>query len=230
MDTARRHFLTAAAALGLGGLTGVVAAAADGQAKPAEDVSAPEDLMREHGVLRRILLIYEEALRRLYDNREVPAEVFQQCATLIRKFVEDYHEKLEEDFIFPVFERRRELLPLVATLRKQHQAGRSLTDVVLRNATAEQIGSEESRPHIVSACREFIRLYRPHAAREDTVLLPALHKLMTAAEMDKLGDQFEAEENRLFGKEGFEHVVAQVAAIEKRLGIFDLDQFTPTGK
>ena len=29
--------------------------------KPAEEVSPPEDLMREHGVLKRILLIYGEA-------------------------------------------------------------------------------------------------------------------------------------------------------------------------
>ena len=80
---------------------------------------------------------------------------------------------------------------------------------------------------ITRACQAFIRMYRPHAAREDTVLLPALHKIMTAAEMDKLGDQFEDEENRLFGNEGFERTVEQVAAIEKQLGISDLDQFTP---
>ena len=146
---------------------------------------------------------------------------------MIRKFVEDYHEKLEENFIFPLFEKRRELLPLVATLRKQHQAGRELTAVVLRNAAAEQFPKEDSRRQIIRACRAFIRMYRPHAAREDTVLFPALHKILTAAEMDKLGDQFEDEENRLFGKEGFEQIVAQVAEIEKQLGILDLDQFTP---
>ncbi len=143
----------------------------------------------------------------------------------MRKFVEDYHEKLEENFIFPLFEKRRQLLPLVATLRKQHQAGRRLTDSVQRNAGV-QIGPEID-PDLVTACRAFIRMYRPHAAREDTVLFPALHKILTAAEMDKLGDQFEDEENRVFGKEGFEHVVAQVAEIEKQLGILDLDQFTP---
>jgi len=34
--------------------------------EPAEEgISAPEDLMREHGVLNRVLLIYEEGLRRL---------------------------------------------------------------------------------------------------------------------------------------------------------------------
>jgi len=70
-------------------------------------------------------------------------------------------------------------------------------------------------------------MYRPHAAREDTVLFPALHRIVPAAELDKLGDEFEEQENRLFGYEGFEHTVEEVAAIEKPLGIEDLDRCTP---
>jgi hypothetical protein len=31
----------------------------------------------------------------------------------------------------------------------------------------------------------------------------------------------------LFGEHGFEKIVAQVAEIEKSLGIYDLSQFTP---
>ena len=40
--------------------------------KKAEEVSPPEDLMREHGVLKRILLIYGEAIRRIEANQELP--------------------------------------------------------------------------------------------------------------------------------------------------------------
>jgi hypothetical protein len=70
-------------------------------------------------------------------------------------------------------------------------------------------------------------MYRPHEAREDTVLFPGLGKLLPAKRLRELGEQFEKEEDRLFGEEGFEKVVDQVAAIEKKLGIYDLDQFTP---
>ena len=41
-----------------------------------------------------------------------------------------------------------------------------------------------------------------------------------------MGDQFEKEEDRLFGDEGFEKTVVQVAGIEKQLGIYDLAKFT----
>ena len=69
-------------------------------------------------------------------------------------------------------------------------------------------------------------MYRPHAAREDTVLFPALRKILSAKQLDELGDKFEDEENRRFGAEGFEKIVEQVAAIERELGIYDLGQFT----
>ncbi len=62
---------------------------------------------------------------------------------------------------------------------------------------------------------------------QDTVLFPALHMIVPAKKVKELGEQFEKEEDRLFGDEGFEKTVDQVAAIEKQLGIYDLAQFTP---
>src|SRR5205814_6853030 len=117
-----------------------------------EEVGAAEDLMREHGVLNRVLLIYEEGLRRLRAKEEVTPEVFHRSATLVRKFVEDYHEKLEENFIFPEFEKQKKLVDLVKVLRDQHQAGRRVTDVVLRAAAADRFRREDARGEVVRAC------------------------------------------------------------------------------
>src|SRR4051794_13921085 len=102
----------------------------------APEISAPEDLMREHGLLNRILLIYEEGLRRMRNREHVAADVFLKPAELVRKFVEDYHEQLEEKFIFPKFEKKKKLVELVATLREQHKAGRVLTDRIVQAAPA----------------------------------------------------------------------------------------------
>src|SRR5215467_1355413 len=83
---------------------------------PDEGVTAPEDLMKEHGVLNRCLLIYEEGMRRIATKQEVAPEVFLHTAELVRSFVEDYHERNEETYVFPVFERAGKLADLVATL------------------------------------------------------------------------------------------------------------------
>jgi hemerythrin-like domain-containing protein len=70
-------------------------------------------------------------------------------------------------------------------------------------------------------------MYRPHEAREDTVLFPALRELMSPKQYDDLGEQFEEREHELFGEHGFEEMVSQVAQLEKSLDIYELSQFTP---
>jgi hypothetical protein len=50
---------------------------------------------------------------------------------------------------------------------------------------------------------------------------------MPAKEIKDLGEQFEKQEDKVLGKEGFERTMEQVAVLEKQLGIHDLDKFTP---
>lgn len=192
-----------------------------------EEISAPEDLMREHGILSRVLLIYEEGLHRLNTKETVSFAVFQKAATLVHTFIEGYHEKLEERYIFPPFEKRKKLVDLVTILRQQHEAGRKLTELVMSHATQEQFHKDKSRRAVVRACKTFIRMYRPHKAREDTVLFPAIYEVIGVKAVQELGEQFEKEERRLVGQKGFEETVEEVAAIEKQLNIYDLAGFTP---
>jgi len=81
-------------------------AAATGEPDPKgkeEEVTATEDLMREHGVIRRAIIVYREAAGRLRTKAEsVPPDALQKAARLFRAFGEDYHERqLEEAYILP---------------------------------------------------------------------------------------------------------------------------------
>ncbi|HEX8043590.1 MAG TPA: hypothetical protein VF496_08360, partial [Candidatus Deferrimicrobium sp.] len=67
----------------------------------------------------------------------------------------------------------------------------------------------------------------PHEAREDTVLFPAIRRIVSTHEYAALGEKFEEKEHRLFGEDGFEKMVEKVAGIERRLGIYELAKFTP---
>jgi len=185
--------------------------------------------MREHGVLRRVLLVYGEIARRLETTAEVDAGAIQRCAFLIRRFVEDYHERQEEEMVFPRFERAHKLVELVSVLRAQHQAGRKVTERVRGLATVQSLKDRERRLLLRDELLVFVRMYEPHAAREDTVLLPALHEIVSRSEYEALGEDFERRERRTFGGDGFEHAVADVEAIERAIGIENLAQFTPPG-
>ncbi|HEX8985782.1 MAG TPA: hypothetical protein VF767_10130 [Bryobacteraceae bacterium] len=67
---------------------GVPAILAAQQRSKEEEVSPAEDLMREHGVLKRALLVYGECINRLEGRKALPPEVVTGTANLIRRFIE----------------------------------------------------------------------------------------------------------------------------------------------
>ena len=202
-------------------------AAEPGSEGKGEDVSATEDLMREHGVIRRVLVVYREASARLRSTpASVPPEALQKAAKLIRTFAEDYHEKqLEEAHIFPVLAKAGgPLAGTVDTLTAQHQRGREITEYVLA-VTVRTLGATAAEP-LARTLEAFARMYEEHAAIEDTVIFPAWKKALSPKDLDAMGDQFEDIEHKTFGKDGFDDAVEQVAAIEKILGV-DLASVNP---
>ena len=192
-----------------------------------EGVSPAEDLMREHGVLNRILLVYDAVKVHLVNGEQFSLDTLNNSAQIIRSFIENYHEKLEEDFIFPRFEKSNQLTDLVQVLRTQHQAGRKLTDQIIQFANMKNVFSLDETQKLIKLLTNFNVMYRPHEAREDTILFPALKKIISKNEYFSLGEDFEDKEHELFGEDGFEAMVEKVAGIEKQLGIFDLSKFTP---
>ena len=191
-----------------------------------QKVSPPEDLMQEHGLLNRILLIYGTCKTHLVNKESFPIEAIRKAAGIIRRFVEDYHEKQEENYLFPRFKKAGKLTDLVNVLLQQHQAGRRITDEVMQ-LTRSQAMSDAAKEKLVQLLTSFNTMYRPHEAREDTVLFPAFRKIVSKHEYDSLGEEFENNEHKLFGNDGFETMVEKVAAIEKSVGIYELGQFTP---
>jgi len=217
----RRRFMSLIPAAGL-----LVAMPQFAAAQEEEEVTPTEDLMREHGLLKRVLLIYDEVRSRIAAKASLPAEAVTNSANIIRSFIEQYHEKLEEDHLFPRFRKKNKLVDLVDTLDAQHKAGRRVTERILSLARAG-LKSDADKQALSTALHQFVRMYAPHEAREDTVLFPAFRELVSKNEYAALGEDFEKREHQLFGKEGFEGMVKKVGVIEKTLGIYDLKQFTP---
>jgi hemerythrin-like domain-containing protein len=181
--------------------------------------------MREHGILNRGLLIYEEVIK-IIDNKDFPADILLKAVTIIEQFVEGYHEKIEELYIFPIFEKNNKKTELTRTLRDQHNKGRAITAKVKALCQSHKRDKKTLRT-VKSLLKKFIDMYRPHEAREDTELFPAVRSLITEAEFKDLGEKSEDLEYDLFGKQGFYGVLKRVEDIEKELGINNLSQFTP---
>lgn len=228
MTTNRRAFigrgLKVAVAGSLVGMTALIGCGKSGEEE--QEVSPPEDLMQEHGLLNRVLLIYDACRLHLANKESFPMTALSNAAGIIRTFVEDYHEKQEENYLFPRFQKANQLTDLVNTLLQQHKAGRMITDQIQQLSKSQNATEAESQL-LIQLLTAFNYMYRPHEAREDTVLFPAFRKLVSRHEYDALGEEFENNEHKLFGKDGFETMVSKVADIEKTLGIYDLNQFSP---
>lgn len=200
---------------------------APGEAVPVE-VTATEDLMREHGVLRRALLVYQESAVKLrQDATSLPAEALEKTAQLFRVFGEDYHEKrLEEGYIIPLIKKVQG--PTAAygdVLLAQHQRGREITDYLLSVSKADRIATNQVE-NVAKTLESFVRMYQHHAAIEDTVVFPAWKAATGDEEYEQLSDKFEDIENEMFGSDGFESALKRIEEIESSLGLSGLDTFT----
>jgi hemerythrin-like domain-containing protein len=64
---------------------------------------------------------------------------------------------------------------------------------------AAKLTDESARCSLQNDLKAFVRMYAPHEAREDTVLFPALHEIVSQHEYDALGEEFERIERKTFG-------------------------------
>jgi hemerythrin-like domain-containing protein len=192
-----------------------------------KDVGSVEDLMREHGVLRRILLVYQQSAGRLRNGDSVNGSALNRAAQLFRSFGEDYHEKmLEESFIFPALRKIRG--PVAAypdVLIAQHHRGRKITDYIIEVTGRKRLSGSQASG-LAHAFEGLALMYQNHAAREDTLVFPAWKQALAERDLDEIGDKFEDIEQQQFGKDGFEAIVDQIGEIEQALGYADLAQFT----
>ncbi|HEY5403534.1 MAG TPA: hemerythrin domain-containing protein [Pyrinomonadaceae bacterium] len=242
MNHLRRQLITGISVVGAGALlvgcrnNGPASSATNKENKTDEqssdeaaaEISASEDLMREHGILRRALFVYQEAAIKLkQDAASVPADALEKTAQLFRAFGEDYHEKkLEETYIFPALKKTQNAASVYAdVLLAQHARGREITDYILATTKADKIPEASVGPFITTL-ETFVRMYDHHATVEDTIVFPAWKEVVGSKEMDEIGAKFEEIEEQFFGDDGFEAASKRMAEIEESLGLANLGMFT----
>lgn len=224
----RRAFLaTGAVALAVGAAGTELGVMATSASPVAEQAPPPDvDLMAEHGVLKRVLLIYQEALALSERGQEPPTQAIHEGAEVIHDFIEGFHEALEEGYVFPRLRSAGKLVGTVDTLLVQHARGREITQLVLAGTSAQAMNATSTRLRVTNALAAFVRMYQPHEAREDTVVFPAFRAMLRAEELGELASTFAELQTSQFGRQAFSGVVDRVAAIERALDIYDLNQFT----
>jgi hemerythrin-like domain-containing protein len=157
-------------------------------------------------------------MRKFAGGEDFDPDILTSSALIVRDFIENYHEKSEEEQVFPRFKKAGKMVDLVDYLLAQHSAGRIVTDTILKLAPTSRKEGEDRR-QLISTMQAFITIYRPHAAWEDTDLFPKLKDVVSPHEYDAMAEDFERKEHALFGDDGFEKTVNRVAKLEQAIGI-----------
>lgn len=226
--------------VGLAGLTlgSSGALAAQDLASPTGRTQPPatEDLMTDHGLLKRILLIYREASHRLRTGDTLDPNTVFHSAQIVHDYIESFHEGIEEGFIFPTLVKTNTLADTVRTLLVQHDRGRKITVAIIGATSAMAMNGMPTAPGLRTAAGRaqvagwldaFVTMYEPHEAREDTEVFPAFRQVTTDRQFALISEQVAEAQHRDYGDNAITHFLEQIAGIEKQLGIHDLSSFTP---
>ena len=224
---ARRKFTAAGIALPLAlpvALTLLPATAQAAQTAPSPN----EDLMRDHGILRRALLVCQHCASLLRAGKPQDlGEPLHDTALLFEKFGSEYHERaVEERLVFPAVEKAGAAVsryPALLTL--QHERSREFLKY-LEDTTRSGKIPEANGGHLADQLDAFDNMYRFHAAHEDTVVFPAWKAMLADAQYGEMMQRFEEAEKQVMGHDGFDEALRNIVGIEKRLGILDLAKQT----
>lgn len=219
----------AAAGVGIGLAVAPTSASAstaelDAAAKPTPTT---EELMVEHGLLKRTILVYREFMRRVAASQPVSRALVLSSTQVIQDFIHGFHEPLEEGYVFPVVQRT--MPQVIADLLVQHARGREQTQIILTAAAAGKASviTGAASHAVAEAMDKFVIMYEPHESWEDTQVFPALRAASTGTQIVQLANHFASLQNQQFGPNAFAGMLEKVEASEKALGIYGLSMYTP---
>lgn len=217
----RRRFLSCIPAATVALVSGINLADATAAVEHSPSVGAIETLMRGHGLLLRAMIIYEIGSERIAKHQEIDPSAIVKTSTVIHNYLHDFHENMEERFVFKPMEKANIEFSSIQELKIQHGTGYELINRITKLAQIGKLSSE-----LTGYLDAFSRMYKYHTAWEDTVVFPAFDAMERRSELSELAATFESEEKRILGNIGFETFVGDIAAVEKQLGIYDPSNWT----
>ncbi len=165
-----------------------------------------EDLFQEHGVLRRLLVLFD----RFVTIRSVDPRVLIPATTLFAEFGADYHAKTEEKMIFPIF--AKSAACHVQEFKREHKTATAMVKAI---ASFAKYGHMNDLCHTIPA---FTELYHSHSAREDLIIFAKLRTKLGDRRLHTLSVEVEEFKADILGENAFAEAVKMLNDIEMTYG------------
>lgn len=156
----------------------------------------------EHAVLAALLRSLEMMLER--GAGKEPENYFDAMRAMlfyIDEFPERQHHPKESELLFPRLARLvPETLELIARLDQEHANGEAAVRELQHLLLAWQLLGESRRAAFDAAAKRYLAFYLEHLRLEETVILPAALKVLSAADWEELDAAFATNCDPLSGK------------------------------
>ncbi len=190
-------------------------------------VSSPaEDLMKEHGAIERIMLLYQRMIEKAITGQEIDVSVIHRASNLVSEYVAGHHEHDEEQYIFPKFREANYIVELVDTLERQHNVTRELNREAMELSSKGSEITQDEAVRLLDLCGMFINMYLPHISRENTILFPVFYDIVSADYVNEIKAKMEDEEEKVLGETGFRGLIGRISELEKEIGCHELSRYT----
>jgi hemerythrin-like domain-containing protein len=196
----------------------------EGLEEGKEKISATEELATEHAMLDRIMLAMNQTLKMAGTSTKADLTPISVACGMIKQVVDKHHMKIEEDEIYPKFE-KGELADLTKVLKDQHTDMRKM---VARMEDLSRTGAVRDRSEMDELKRLFVDFHdmvMAHASWEETVLFPVMEGTWSEDELNELREIQEKDEKKLLGKDATEKLNSMLISLESACGVTGLNDF-----
>jgi hemerythrin-like domain-containing protein len=181
--------------------------------KESAMATATQILRQDHETISKVLKVTDQTAERFGRGIPVPPEVLEELTWFFSQFVNLCHASEEEDYLFPLLQKKgnprsdRSLVPFL------HQHGRARA--LLREMTAAiegvRFGFAWAGGRWARAAHVYAALLRSHIERENQSLLPMSEDELTPDEQAHLAARFEELEVTRIGANARERLDTAVA-------------------
>lgn len=155
------------------------------------------DIIRgEHRSIAAILHGMEYLVERVRARKaRIDPRVFRAMIYYLDTFSERMHHPKEDRFLFSAMRSRgAEAAAVVADLEKEHAAGGDTLRRLEQSLVRYEEGGEKEFPAFADAVARFVRGYREHMHKEESIAFPLAQRLLSASDWQAIDRSFE--ENR----------------------------------
>jgi branched-chain amino acid transport system ATP-binding protein len=150
----------------------------------------------EHRSISAILHGMEYLVDRVRTRKaKIDPRVFSAMIYYLDTFSERMHHPKEDRYLFKAMRSRGgEAAAVVADLEKEHAAGGEALKRLEQSLVRYEEGGDKEFPAFAEAVAKFVREYRDHMQKEESVVFPLAQRILSTADWQAIDRAFE--ENR----------------------------------